>query len=173
MHEVNQTRSPEAHQPNGVDALTNAAHASGAAITDHLNHKSGAQVIASLVKGASNAASTARHTTNNVIETLDHLVAVYHSVTASASKRVLDRLGLQRRTSWLATGGTFAAGVAVGVTGGLLLAPMSGLALRKKLYTAAQSLLESNEAPKPIEPTVAVESAQVAAPVKSHRTIAS
>ncbi len=148
MNTVEQPQQREKSKTNGFGAATHATNAPTDVAGDRADHKSNAQTIASIVQSASSAVNTARLTSSGVIETIEQLATIYNSVRATASKGILERLGFRRRTSAFATVASFSAGVLLGVSGGLLLAPMSGTALRKKLYASAESALRSKKNPK-------------------------
>jgi gas vesicle protein len=104
--------------------------------------------IDAAMNGASHAAGTAQHALENAKDGTEHAVASARStvmdgihaftsaVTMIRNLGVADALGwigLERRRSPLAAMGIFSAGFAAGAGAGLLFAPMSGAAMRRKL----------------------------------------
>lgn len=105
-------------------ARENAENAVGAA-------KAGAEHAVGAAKaGAEHAAATTRSRFLDGLHTVTHLLAVVRSL---GGDDVLGWIGLARRRSPIVTFAAFGAGMAVGAGAALVLAPMSGQALRAKI----------------------------------------
>lgn len=81
--------------------------------------------------------STGTPLLTSAFDTVTRLATVYNMIRTFSVDGALGRVGLARRTSMMGSVTTFSAGVLVGAGSGLMLAPMSGSALRKQMLTSA------------------------------------